>query len=440
MKKVMAWVKSNLTIVILSVAMLIIIPGAFAGSWMWGSSLQKKRQDEVDKLSRDLGNSKVTYYLPSATPGGQPIAYPVAAPSSAITKHFKEEKEKYQAQMSELVGGAEKVNAQGHTVLLEGLFPTPQDKVKGLQFVDLLVGKADKPSAYEDLLKGVHAGGPADPAPIAEALEEQRTQALERVKAESNRTQLTPEEQDALNKTLAEVRLGQYRRHAQDVSVYATKTNLPADILRTAPNEPPDASTMYKWQADYWLIQDLLAIVASANTKDGKFVPVDQAVVKKIEAMALDPLATPPGTTITGRTGGGPNGTYDLRNAEMVLVVASERLPELLNAVSRTNFMSTIGLTLSEATPWQDLENGYYYGTDHVVRVNLRVQSVWLRSWTLATMPEDIKKKMQGEVATEAAAPAPAPQAPRASAPAAKPTTTTKGRPASKGGKRGGGD
>ncbi len=434
MKKVLTWVKSHLTIVILAIAMLIILPAAFVGSWMWGSALRDKRQAEVEKVTRDLEATKINYYLPGTTPGAPPLTYAALAPNPAITKHFKEEKEKFQKQTAELLGNVDKINSAGHVVLLDGLFPTAQDKLKTLQFADLLLGK-DKPSAYDELLKGIHAGPAADPAPIVDQIVEQQSQALERVKAESNRTQLTPEEQATLSQSMADIRLGQYRRHAQDVSVFATKAALPPDILRVAPNVPPDVDTAYKWQSDYWFIQDLLAIVGNANTKDGKLTPVDQSVVKRIEAMAIEPLGTPPVPTVTGRSGGGPNGTYDLRNAELVLIVASERLPELLNAVSRTNLMTTIGFSLSEANPWQDLENGYFYGTDHVVRVNLRVQSVWLRSWTFATMPEDFKKKLQGEVAA-AEAPAPTPT-PRASSPA--PKATTPKRPASGGGgKRGG--
>ncbi len=443
MKGLMPWVKRNLTIVILSAVMLLILPGAFAGSWMWNSSIKKKRQAEVANADQQLGNSGVTYYLPPTTPGGQPQTYKAAAPSSAITKYFKEQKDRVQSQMNELVTGAQTLNSRGHKLLLEGVFPTPTDKLKTLELADLLVGKPDKPSILNELLAGVRAGPPADPAPIADQLLEMQNSALERIKAESGRTQFTAEEQTALTAQLLDARLGQYRRHASEIGVYATRASLPGSLPKATPTEPPDVNIAYRWQADYWLTQDLLAAIAEANTQDGKPTSVERSVVKRIESMSLEPLGTPATPSVTGRTGGGANGTYDLRHAEMTLVVSSERLPQLIDAISRTNLMTVVGLSLAEATPWQDLDSGYFYGAEHVVRATVRVQSVWLRSWTFASMPEEIKKGLSGEdTSQQAAAPAPVTRAPSPppDAGSRKPTTPAKKGPANKRGGRGGGE
>jgi hypothetical protein len=118
------------------------------------------------------------------------------------------------------------------------------------------------------------------------------------------------------------------------------------------------------------------------------------------------PAAAP---SISGRKGGGPTGLYDTRTATLDLVVASARLPELINAFSRTDFMAVTGLSLQDNDAWADLESGYYYGPDNCVRVHLTVETVWLRSWLTPLMPEAIKSTISAAPAPEAAAPPPPP-------------------------------
>jgi hypothetical protein len=227
------------------------------------------------------------------------------------------------------------------------------------------------------------------------------------------RNEMTEDEAAQLARDLASLRLGYYQGRAQEISVYAGLDVLPPEVPRSVPLDPPTVETCFHWQFDFWTIADLLKAVDNANTVDGQRTTVDRSVVKRIERITLQPLVPerrqdPSGygeqpvvavNPITGRSGGPDNPHYDVRNARMTLIVSSARLPDLVNAIARTNFMTVIGLQFEEVDIWPDLEQGYYYGLDHVIRATLDIETVWLRDWTAPLMPPRIRGALTGSEA-----------------------------------------
>jgi hypothetical protein len=61
-------------------------------------------------------------------------------------------------------------------------------------------------------------------------------------------------------------------------------------------------------------------------------------------------------------------------------------------------------LDLGEVDAWAALDEGYFYGDEHVVRVTLEVESIWLKSWLVPMMPEELRKAL-GMKVEEAAPP-----------------------------------
>jgi hypothetical protein len=106
-------------------------------------------------------------------------------------------------------------------------------------------------------------------------------------------------------------------------------------------------------------------------------------------------IATDASASVTGRVSHDGNQLYDVRPVTLSLIVSSERLPEILDAISSTNFMSVIDLDVSRVDPWEDLKQGYYYGDEHVVRVDLTIETIWLRQWLKAYMPATVKTLMK---------------------------------------------
>ncbi|CAG0954055.1 hypothetical protein PHYC_00360 [Phycisphaerales bacterium] len=322
---------------------------------------------------------------------------------------------------------------------------TPEDRVKAVkdrareleqaklyEMEDKLLAKAGNPDPYQRLLDGIRAGDRADAIRLAQTLMDMKTRETEKVTA--GKRDLTKEESATLAKALVERRLGEYQGRARELSVYASLSAFPRDArdpdsvtvprgTSLQPNElNPAYLFIYQW--DYWVFSDLLSAVRLANTgADGRPTNVDRSVVKRIVSMKLtlpegvfsqpsssesglapppDPTATvagyvptDPQLSITGRGMGSWNKMYDIRRATMSVIVSSERLGEFLDAVERSNFMTVTDLDLDEVDPWSELRDGYYYGSEHVVKATVGIETVWLRDWTARLYPDSLKSLLK---------------------------------------------
>jgi len=410
---IMPWVKANLAIVIISAVILVVLPASFVGSNMWNSKIRKGRENAVKTKWDALSNASVSLTLPPAAPGQTPTPHHYDAPNPAVIEYFKVHRKSIEEQVKQVTVEAELINKEGHTALVEGVFPTPANTTKTIDFAEALVGKGEKPSAYQVLLDRIKAGGPADPIKVREVLTESLQQAIDRNKAQNSTDKLSDEDQKKLGEKLSEIRIGQYMAHAKDISVYATRDALRGNILRGIPPEPPAVADCWKWQEDYWVISDVLTAVGEANKVNGKLTGVDQSVVKRILDVVIYPLESS-GTPITGRKNSSANKSYDIRNATLKVIVSSSRLPQLIDAISRTDFMTVADVSFVEVERFRDLEQGFYYGDEHVIEATLTLETIWLRSWTTVLMPE--AEKTRRESTPEAEAQALPPPSPRVAA------------------------
>jgi hypothetical protein len=72
MKRFMDWMKANVSIVVLSVLMLLVLPAALVGSSYWNNRIKKKREAEANSAMSKLTALGVSYTIPSPS-GGTPI-------------------------------------------------------------------------------------------------------------------------------------------------------------------------------------------------------------------------------------------------------------------------------------------------------------------------------------------------------------------------------
>ncbi|MDL1903628.1 hypothetical protein FBT69_02305 [Synechococcales cyanobacterium CNB] len=227
--------------------------------------------------------------------------------------------------------------------------------------------------------------------------------------------------------------IGEYQRRAREISVYADLTSLdrtgfdkrssllpPPRVTDAQGGALPDVAELFQWQWDAWLVGDLLSAVARANTSpDGDRQDVENAVVKRIEKISVEDLplygdaklprlSAPEGsvpldrsTSVTGRVSSETNKLYDVRRAKMTVVVSSERLPVFLDALGQTNMITVLSVNLSEVDVWADLQKGYFYGREPVVRAELELETLWLRSWTGPLMPRYVRQRLGVELTGE---------------------------------------
>jgi hypothetical protein len=151
--------------------------------------------------------------------------------------------------------------------------------------------------------------------------------------------------------------------------------------------------------------------IRTANEPD---LAVAYAAIKRLERLEVEPISYPSGgepltditediplqfdSSISGRAYNpeNPNALYDVRYANVQLIVASRRIPEILDAFARSNLITAVDLDVANVDDLQALASaGYSFGGDHVVRVHMRLETLWLREWTREFMPPTIRYRLR---------------------------------------------
>lgn len=320
--------------------------------------------------------------------------------------------------------------------LIPGLFPMPRAGEENrlvVQFAKSLIGEPGTLSAYEKLLASIRAGRPMSRAQLARDLEEQKLRITEQMKGPQPNRELTPEERDQLEDRLRGYRLASERRRASEISTFAGVEVLPRQIPREIPAEPPSVEQCFLWQADYWIVAQYLDTIRAANTPPGAREPVsvDRALVKRLYYIQVPPIVAlrevpeftggeeegmenfsrpgqsggPPndgsgalfeprfGQSITGRSGRN-NGLYEIRYGHMEVAVEAARLPQFLDVISSSNFMTVTDVDIYQIDVWDDLRQGFYYGEEPVVRVHVEIETIWLKNWLAHLAPGGLRADM----------------------------------------------
>lgn len=453
MKNLLAWVKANLLIVVFLAVIVISLPAAFFGASWWGGNVRKTRAENVSKRLTDVQNAKMKYSLAPIMPGGTGVDESIPA-NLELNKYFAAERAKAEKAASGVMQTALDFNqgkgpmaaAAGrtaHVPLVDGLFPKPAAGASVTEltnrFVDRIATNKDRPSVYTQMLREIlNAGEPVDMAVLGKQLDAERASQLQRL-AGTGGAKLDEAAQRQLDQSLLELRRRAHMSRASEISVYASIDALPIEgatqgerggstIPRTIPETPPAVSRAFQWQMDYWMIRDLLSAVRVANTSSGGTpTNVNNSLVKRIERITLgDPFGvqppnpagdsgdgssagptpattlealaglvpTDPLISVTGRKSSPGNPLYDVRTAELVLIVDSTRIKELMDAFARTNFMTILDIDLVQADVRGDLERGFYYGASPVIKATIVVETVWLRGWTEALFPSGVRRNL----------------------------------------------
>ncbi len=440
MKGVLGWVKSHLVVVVCTAVVVVSLPLGYVFSSKMNAQIRASAEKDGNDSLRQIQNARVSYVIPSLLPEERPVELARQAPNAALTAWVKEQRDRRAEEASGVMSRAVEFNRRNHGPLVNGLFPDPprdatqQLRLKG-ELLNLLAGDSsgDRPSVYESMFAEIGGGAPPSPERVFESVRDVEERERERLLADSPTGQLTGEQQAKLTEQLVNRRIGEYQRRAREISVYADLTSLdrtgfdkrssllpPPRVAEAQGGALPDVAEFFQWQWDSWLVRDLLSAVERANTAaDGDRLDVENGVVKRVEKISIEDLplfgdarlprlaapegAVPldPSISVTGRTSSETNKLYDVRRARMTVVVSSERLPVFLDALAQTNMITVLSVRLSDVDVWGDLQKGYFYGREPVVRAELELETLWLRSWTGPLMPPYVRQRLGVESAGE---------------------------------------
>lgn len=437
MKNLVPWLKANWLSVAAVVLAIIIAPVAMFFAARWRASIHKSAEDFVRQDISQLNAIDVTYAVQPYLSGQEPISVktvPNEATTAAVTRIL----EQVNSENVAVREAALEFNARGKEPLINGpgasetLFPEPVDESSRLRLLSRMT--VEWPRAHAELLRRSQMGMPLSAEEVVARIEQKRNAELSRLDAGQPGRTLTPDEQAEIQKILSELRMQIYRNEARRVTAYADPSIFTGLTPWSGTSVLP-LEAAWNWQFLYWIHQDIIRAIANANADTvGGWLPVYEAPVKRIFSISVsEPVApasagqpsSPPGYPGAPGTPGGapepqpqgdekaelarnftlthsgraswpvyPNPVYDIRYVDLSVIASSQRLPAVLAAFPRTNFMTVVGLRVADYDPTRDLREGFDYGAEHLVRADIRVETVWLRGWMKKWMPPQVRRQL----------------------------------------------
>jgi hypothetical protein len=408
MKKYLDWVKKHLFFVVFLAIAILAFPVMFVISSGMNSGVRKTVEDDTRSLSQKLNALKVNYSVEPVMPGmpGYSASRP---PNAATTDALKGLIGQSIEQVDLARGLVTAFNRNDFQPIIEGLFPKPAEADS--------VAKRDAMSRRwvswnADFLRDAGAGRPPAPEEVARRVEEKRLREVDRLLGVNpDAAAITPELEAEIRAALVQERVNAYSGPAQQsILFYASPTSL-ASVAPFTGTSVPELELCWEWQWVSWVNQMLIDAVRTANEND---LAVAQAPVKRLELIQVEPLAYPGGSTsiagdltqeipvrfdgsLSGRaySPDSPNALYDIRYATMRMIVSSKRIPEILDAFASSNLITVIDLDIAAVDDLQALADaGYHFGGEHVVRMQIRVETIWLREWTREFMPPIVRARL----------------------------------------------
>ena len=438
MSGVLNWVKTNIYTVF-AVAAMIAAP---VGMWILSGNMNEAVREEVEDRAKKISEmsrfekTNVSFHYP--VPGNVPVDASIAV-NRRFLDRYQEVVDVIRKDTDRVRQEVMRINHKDRAVLVPQLFPRPPAELREILPQNMYRALH---KAYEQLLKDVHAGGPPTAAKILEKLQAAREQYLTKIQKRLTDT-LTADEQAGLTEQLTNTRLSYYADAAKGLKVYATLDDLNVPASSDFPDraEGEGMSRMFDWQWRLWVKQDILMALAQCNEPYNSIV--DAPVKRVVDVFVTDVpgsggaaaragSAAPTGGFNTGgrksgrRTGGSSsrgaetgaaptsvdpsrevpldfgysftgrttNPLFDVRRAEVVLIVDSEMMPEVFDALARYNFMTILNARVEPVDLFVAIRDGHFYGGKPVSKVTLALETVWFRAWTIEFMPPELKETL----------------------------------------------
>jgi hypothetical protein len=442
MTLVLNWIKANVFTVIFIAVMVVALVALPIVAGRLNAAVREDVERRLSKYAEleSLEKTQVTF---EGSNGQSQSASTLV--NEKLLNRFSEVTEAKREDAERVLEEAIEHNRQGRGVLLDELFPEPppaRRETLPKKFHERLV------AAYEALLAELQVRSAPSVEQVQESLERRRSQFYTIKLQKDLADPLNEKEEEQLREELTEARMGLYAEAADDTNFYGSLDGL--YIPQWDQARMPTMAELFEWQWQYWINEDLLKALAEANRRSSS---VQTGPVKRVLSIAvLNALPTAsggssssgggggggsgfgvgggsafgsggaPGRRGAGGGGGGARGDadaaptrpvdpakpvpvdygytftgrvtnplYDVRHVEMSLIVDTARVPEVLDALARHNFITIYDLRMLPADSFAAAKDGYLYGAAPVSQLILRLETVWLRSWTAPFMPDEVK-------------------------------------------------
>ncbi len=432
MSAVLGWIKSNVATVI-AVAIMLAAP---IGMWLLSGNMNKAVKDEVEQRSRkisELGKfekTSVSFHYP--VPGNEPVSASIAV-NRRFLDRYEEVVGVIRQDMERVREEVLQINQKYRTVLVPELFPEPPvQRVETLP-KEMYLALQD---AYEQVIADVGAGDPPPTKEMVEDLMAAQDRYLAQILKRTTDA-LTEEEQAGLTEHLTKTRLSYYADAAKGLNMYASlgDINVPAESQYPDRAEGEGMSKMFDWQWRFWIKQDILSALAKCNEPYNSIV---DAPLKRVVSIFVNDNPASAASSGGGSSGGGGSGfgtapsgrrsksgssssgkaakgvqvnpsrevpldysysftgrktnpLFDVRRVDVVLIVDSDKMPEVFDALAQYNFMTIVNAKVEAVDLFDAIRSGYFYGSKSVSKVTLDLETVWFRAWTTEFMPPDLK-------------------------------------------------
>ena len=442
MNTVLAWVKSNVYSVIFVGVMIVapIVLGIVAGKINAGVTSEVKERGATLVQLKQLEKTPVDFV--SAVGRSRPVKSTIL-----VNQQFLD---RYQEVVGRISDDAKRIrqealnfNRADRDVLFPGLFPEPAptqlETIPRRMYMALV-------AAYERLLVDMRAGAPPSAESMGEILEAAEERFRTQILIKPGGQRLTDDDTIWLKEQLTNTRLSHCAETAKGIGIYTTlaSLNVPDESLVPPRAEAQGMVQLFQWQWSLWITQDIVGALSGANEP---FESVLEAPVKRLVSLVefgapvvaggsaggggsgfnagfapgggrgagsgastpaggkaaapLDPAREVPLDFAYSFTGRKTNPLYDVRLIQLVLIVETARIPVVLDALSRKNFITILDAKLEAVDAFEEVGEGYFYGSAGVSKLTLDLETVWLREWTAPLMPPDLKLALGIPVVTQ---------------------------------------
>lgn len=407
--KLVPMLKKHWLILVLGLVALAALPTAVFFSSSMNAKFVEEFQQQVNKDHDPISKSDNSYELIGVS--GEKLYETKAAFNAERTQWYKDRWAEIQSKTGVVWEEGLKFNKGSHGLLIkEGVFPEPPALERDVRVRDFLRAVIEH---HKKVLEQARAGSPPDAASVSAQLAEFRQAAVAKIQAEKG-GEPDKVEGEKIAKDLLDQRVARYRSRAGEVGVYADMSvfeGIPAQVDMTSSKRIEEA---WDLQERCWINSDIMRAVRTTNSESG----VPNSTVKRVLRIAIDGGGLNKSGTgevselpfeqgddkvpvdfsysITGRKAGPgtKNKWYDIRYVTLEVIVSSQRLPALIDALAATNFISVFKVDLSSVDIHAELGKGFYYGDEHVVKATLRLETVWLREWRKDWMPSRVKRAL----------------------------------------------